>query len=276
MVQGLTNLRTLNIFDTSIKDLSPLKGMTTLKHIAVGPMVTAKDFSQVFACPLNRLGILGCPIKDISFMTNFPALTILSIREMPVKDLSPLRGLQLESIEMVNTLVRDLSPLEGMPLHTLRIFNVPAANLNVLAGTPLKNVYLKYPDLIMDLSFLTGKDLYTLELAAKIKAFVPLKQVQFSVDPGIACQLRLDFDWIKVPDAEKLPEYVPTLESLCIPSPGKAEAEIVQKFPNLRKVEIRVLNSTTVSATMTFDEFKKKFGRKGKEEKEDMKSAKPK
>jgi|GEM_PF-1021576 len=258
VAQGLTNLYNLNINGTPVKDLSPLKGMTKLDRLTVGSTLKAKDLSPVFECPLTSLGIEGCLIKDLSFVTNFPALINLNISSTLVKDLSPLRGLQLQSIEMAGTPVRDLSPLEGMPLSSLNMTDVPATNLNVLAGMPLRSVHLGHPDLVMDISSLAGKDLSYLALVGSVTAFAPLKEIKLS-------HLALSFDWIKVPDAAKLPEYIPALESISIPSPGKAEAEIVLRFPNLKRVY--------AGATMTFEEFKKKFGRKGKE---DPKSALPK
>jgi len=227
VVQGLSNLYFLRVNRTPVKDLSPLKGMK-LKTLFVGPMV--KDLSPVFDCPLTYLGIIECPIKDLSFLTNFPALTGLQISKTPVKDLSPLRGMQLQHIN---------------------VDDVPATNLNILAGMPLKFVQLGHPDLVMDISSLAGKELASLSLYGRVTAFAPLKEVKLP-------QLILFFDWAKVPDAAKLPEYIPALENLAIPSPGKAEAEIVLRFPNLKKVTI----TGAVTATMTFDEFKKKFGQK--------------
>jgi len=266
-VQSLTNLQTFQVHSNPIKDLSPLKGMTKLNHLIVGPM--AKDLSPVFECQLTWLGIIGCPIKDLNFITNFPALTGLQIQGTPLKDLSPLRGLQLNRVEMDNTPVQDLSPLKGMPLSTLFMANVPATNLNVLAGMPLKSVSLGHPDLVLDISPLAGMELHQISLEGRVSAFAPLKEATFSSPSEGSAQLQLSFDWIKVPDAAKLPEYIPALESLQIPYPGKAEAEIVLRFPNLKRVGIP-------GTTMTFDEFKQKFGQKGKEEKEVPKSAKPK
>jgi hypothetical protein len=126
----------------------------------------------------------------------------------------------------------------------------------------------------MDLSSLAGKDLSTLSLCGRVTAFAPLKDVHFSVAQGRDYSyLQLRFDWIKVPDAAKLPEYAPLLESIAIPYPGKAEAEIVLKFPNLKKVFVTLPGPPSVTSTMTPDEFKKKYGPK---EKEGPKSAKPK
>ena len=271
VLRKIKTLERLSLQPTPIKDLSPLKGMTKLKWLLVGPMVKANDFSPVFDCPLTTLGIVGCTIKNINFITNFPALRQLLIGETPIEDLSPLRGLPLGQLYMGLTPVRDLSPLEGMSISELQITCVPATNLNVLAGMPLKSVHLGHPDLVMDISPLAGKELIQLWVFGRVTAFAPLKEVKLP-------ELLLSFDWIKVPDAAKLPEYIPALESLKIPSPGKAEAEIVLRFPNLKKVAILLpgFNAVNVSATMTFDEFKQKFGRKDKEEKEAPKSAQPK
>jgi len=49
----------------------------------------------------------------------------------------------------------------------------------------------------------------------------------------------------------------------CSQCHGKAEAEIVLRFPNLKKVKVVPLpGQGSTLKTMTFDEFKKKFGQK--------------
>lgn len=225
-----------------------------------------RDIAPLANCPLTTLEIGECPIKNLNVVANFPALTELCVQSTPVRDLSPLRGRQLQRIVMYNTPVRDLSPLEGMPLRMLYMANVPATNLNVLAGLPLEKVYLGHPDLVMDLSSLAGKKLSILGLVGRVNAFAPLKDMSLSL-------LLLSFDWARVPDAAKLPEYIPALETLEILPPGKAEAEIIQRFQNLQKVNIVTApGAWKIAASMTFDDFKKKFGRKEKKEPKSAKS----
>ena len=54
----------------------------------------------------------------------------------------------------------------------------------------------------------------------------------YGFGPGVTIgQFEILFEWVKVPDAAKQPEHIPTLESNCIPPPGKAEAEIGGGLP---------------------------------------------
>lgn len=55
-----------------------------------------------------------------------------------VKDLSPLRGLNLNYVNLDDTQVTDLSPLRGMKLTSLSIVNTPVTDLSPLEGMVFK------------------------------------------------------------------------------------------------------------------------------------------
>ena len=52
-------------------------------------------------------------------------ITDLEISETPVDDISPLRGMRIEMLNMRDTKIRDLSPLRGMPIVKLYLQAIP-------------------------------------------------------------------------------------------------------------------------------------------------------
>ncbi|MBD3672629.1 MAG: hypothetical protein HUJ26_03790 [Planctomycetaceae bacterium] len=68
----------------------------------------------------------------------------VSLFQAGVRDLSPLKGLDLIFLDVTRCPVEDLSPLEGMPLEELYLeeTQVDDEDLAVLKGMPLKILYL--------------------------------------------------------------------------------------------------------------------------------------
>lgn len=103
---SLVNLRELIIFETRIRDLSFLStlDMRSLEVVKV-------EFS---------------PLDSISFLSSLPKgarLKALSFQSTNVKDLSPLRDIdlsELEELTLTFTAVSDLSPLEGLNTSNLK------------------------------------------------------------------------------------------------------------------------------------------------------------
>lgn len=59
-------------------------------------------------------------------------LTKLSLRDIEIVDLSPLRGMPLLKLALRGTKVSDLSPLRGMSLDELWITDTPVALRNII------------------------------------------------------------------------------------------------------------------------------------------------
>ncbi len=69
-------------------------------------------------------------------------LVSLSISRQKVSDLSWLRGIPIEYLNLDDTQVADLRPLKGAPLQRLFLRRTPVADLSPLAGAPLRALYL--------------------------------------------------------------------------------------------------------------------------------------
>lgn len=103
----------------------------------------------------SRLFIEGANLRDISPVRAMPGLFNLVCLTEHLSDLSPLRGMDLEGLEMGRAAVSDLSPLEGMKLNHLAIVGNPVTDLWPLRGMPLKDLQIAFTG-VTDLSPLKG------------------------------------------------------------------------------------------------------------------------
>ncbi|MFC1479237.1 protein kinase [Planctomycetota bacterium] len=85
-----------NLRGIAISDITPLKGMTSLK----------------------RLNLEWTQVKDLSPLQGLQ-LTELYCNDSKISDLTPLKGMPLRVLTFWRTRVSDLTPLEGMPLQKI-------------------------------------------------------------------------------------------------------------------------------------------------------------
>lgn len=83
------------------------------------------------------------------------------IVESALVDLTPLRGLPLNALDLRLTPVTDLTPLAGMPLTLLALEQTRVADLSPLRGMKLQKLYLNQTS-VRDLSPLAGMPLVEL------------------------------------------------------------------------------------------------------------------
>ena len=69
-------------------------------------------------------------------------LTALNLERKPIKDLTPLMGLELTLLNLNFTQVADLTALKGMPLKNLQLVLTPVMDLAVLHGMLLTTLNL--------------------------------------------------------------------------------------------------------------------------------------
>jgi serine/threonine protein kinase len=112
-IRDLPQLRELWCFNTRVRDLAPLRGMS-----------------------LNHLEVYSTPVSDLSPLKGMP-LTHLNVGNTQVTDLAPLEGMRLQALVLYGTRVRDLSPLKGMPLTFLVCHATPVSDLAPLQNMPL-------------------------------------------------------------------------------------------------------------------------------------------
>ena len=133
---GLTNLIWLSLNQNNITDLSPLAGLTNLIWLDVGGN-NVSDLSPVSGL-INLTG-LRCwhnNITDISPVSNLLHLTELKLNHNNISNISAVAGLtNLISLRLDNNNITDISPLAGLTnLKTLDLDRNPLSNILALAG----------------------------------------------------------------------------------------------------------------------------------------------
>lgn len=126
----------LNIANTAVSDLTPLKGRTTLTYLDIG----------------------DTKVSDLSPLSGLP-LTGLIVRNTQVSDLSPLSGMKLEILDILNCKdVTDLSPLSGMPLGWLNVAKTGVTDLSIVEDMPLKFLWFSPNKVTGGLEMLRAKE----------------------------------------------------------------------------------------------------------------------
>jgi len=167
-LEGLP-LNSFNIFrHLELRDLSPLKGMP-LERLELRSCPNVTDLQPLADLPLRDLALIGTGIDDrqLQHLRKMP-LKILTIVGSDIKDLTPLKDLQLEYLGLdACSSVKDLKFLKGM--KQLRGFSAPNSplcqDLSVLNDLPIESLRLTLCSQIRDLKPLREmKKLVTLHL----------------------------------------------------------------------------------------------------------------
>ena len=156
--------------NTKVQDISPLRGMPLQKLYLsgspvrdLGPLdgaplvelnavsILATDITPLARCPIQMLWLTGTPVENISALKTIPLVSV-TLHRTKVKDLSPLTGTALQRLHIAETPVEDLSPLKGMNLT--RLVFTPTnikAGIDVARFLPLQEIGTRFDD--------EGKDL---------------------------------------------------------------------------------------------------------------------
>lgn len=85
------------------------------------------------------------------------------LQESGVRDISPLKGLPLKTLQLNYTSVYDLSPIAEMPLEYLNLQGTPVKDIGPVQKLPLNTLWLNRTR-VADLSPLKGKTLVSLDI----------------------------------------------------------------------------------------------------------------
>jgi len=98
-------------------------------------------------------------LKDVSPLRAMPGLRGLHLNAPNLRDLSPLQGMNLTSLDVFYSGVSDLSPLRGMKLRRLDLSgSARVTDLSPLKGMPLREISIAYTG-VSDLTPLEGMEL---------------------------------------------------------------------------------------------------------------------
>jgi hypothetical protein len=137
--------------------------------------------------PIVHLNLQGSKkVRDLSPLKGMP-LKSLNLNGTAVAELSPLKGMPLTTLGLGKVYghaqnpcrnISDLSPLQGMQLEELTLFKCEKLrDLSPLKGMPLKSLNMQACEKVVDLSPLQGMPLEELSLkwCSGIKDLSPLK-----------------------------------------------------------------------------------------------------
>ncbi|MCA9004179.1 MAG: hypothetical protein KDA70_02815 [Planctomycetaceae bacterium] len=88
---------------------------------------------------------------------------IISAKLVGVEDISGLKGMKLQFLDLMNCPVSDLSPLKGMDLQYLDLTHCPVSDLSPLKGMKIQELYLE-GSFVSDLSPLQGMPIRILRM----------------------------------------------------------------------------------------------------------------
>jgi Leucine-rich repeat (LRR) protein len=212
-------LRKLDLPQTKVADVEPLKGLTQLQS----------------------LNLSETQVANVEPLKGLTALQMLDISRTPVANVEPLKGLAApRTLDLSYTRVEDVEPLMGLTtLLTLRLSNTQVANAQPLSGlTALETLdlsYTKVPD-IEPLKGLTA--LHWLDLSgAQIASVEPLK--------GCTAIEWLGFSRTRVASVEPL-KSLTALKWLFLPDAQVASVEPLRSLTALQELSLSGTQVTNV------------------------------
>lgn len=128
-----------------ISDLQPLKGMSVTR-LDLGYQVSSLEGLAAVDLPLEELSVAGPELRDLGPLRGMQ-LRSLVINESPIKDLSPLEGMRLEHLFLRTSEAIDLQPIKKMQIYgSLRIHK--ATNKEPVDLGPLQHLQVKQIELL--------------------------------------------------------------------------------------------------------------------------------
>lgn len=182
--------------DTVIKGMEILRGMKSLKQIngkppeefwleyeAKAPVRERLRNAGVSFHSLGvaedgglSLGLHGPEIKDLSVLKGFQ-VDQLVLGDSVIRDLSPLRELKTTTLLLDGSTLDDLSTLRGTSLKVLSLGCPKVDDVSPLKGLALQELYLRCPK-VTDLSALQGMPLERLDIKeCGVLDLAPLKEI---------------------------------------------------------------------------------------------------
>jgi serine/threonine protein kinase len=149
----------MEVKSRDIENLWPVAAMTDIKWLSLinpedDPMLL-KDLTPLRGLPIENLTLQNCKITDLSLLRQLPLRQLNIEKNSGVKDISALKGMKLEVLNLSGTKVFDLLPLSGMPLKVLKLNETQIKNLAIIKGMPLTQLEIANTR-VYDFSFLPG------------------------------------------------------------------------------------------------------------------------
>lgn len=193
--------------------------------------------------PLRGLDLGFTQVTDLSPLKGLQLETLV-LENVPVSDLSVIQGMPLRILKLQNTRVTDFSALEGLPLEQLNLLNLAFSDLTLLHDMPLQILWLTGTQ-VTDLAGLPSSRLVSLDIE---------RTAVSSVDAlaTVSTLRRLNIVGTQVTDVTPLQNL--RLERLVL-SPER----IRTGMQTLRNMKSLVLIQTSIEEEMSADDFWKRY-----------------
>ena len=158
-IQHLKNLRTLNLIDNRIQDVTPLENLTKMQELNLrnNEITNLEDINLVVLKDLPELKVLSLRhnvvrhedssqtrITNISVLKDFHQLESLELRDNHIKDITPLQDLtQLKVLDISQNPLKegDISPLKDL----VGLLHLNIRETGVKDLSPLENmIHIEY------------------------------------------------------------------------------------------------------------------------------------
>ena len=139
------------VISPDLKDIQPLSSLPDLREVVCSAMLPSMWIQTPVIAPLD----------DISPLKGLP-VQALNISFTMVEDISALVNMPLDKLNLSYTKVKDIHSLQGMTLTELDISNLNIQDIRPLKGMPLEQLNISSTD-ITDLTPLIGINLFYLQ-----------------------------------------------------------------------------------------------------------------
>ncbi|MBE6954293.1 MAG: tetratricopeptide repeat protein [Ruminococcaceae bacterium] len=111
----LTELTALHLSGNAITDISSLSSLTGLKELDLNNNLLKNTDALYTLHDLEKLSLSGCGVSDLRFIENMPGLTDLNLSGNALTDISILSGLnELKHLNVSNNQIADISFMADM------------------------------------------------------------------------------------------------------------------------------------------------------------------
>lgn len=127
----LSNLRRINISNTKVKDLSPLRNLTKLESLICSGTPIESLFHLRYLTNLKVLNLNHTLVNDLGSLHSFDKLEQLYLNKTKIDSLHPISELNnLKDLRISNTGIADLAPLKD--LKNLEVLHCNGTNVSSL------------------------------------------------------------------------------------------------------------------------------------------------
>jgi Leucine-rich repeat (LRR) protein len=121
----MPNLETVVLDRQPLSDLEPLTRLPWLEKLSLCQCLIT-DLTPLARCPwLRELDLQGNPLRDLSPVAGCHSLKTLRIPQTEVTDISALRGMRLEVLDVSHLKIEDYSVLDTLSLREFCAINLP-------------------------------------------------------------------------------------------------------------------------------------------------------